>query len=222
MLESVRAAGANLSDALSSLQLRGWVALRPESRELPTLAVARAIGEPIRSPTGDLVRKLVPKDPTDAISGTFSHVYGKADFPLHTDTAFWPVPARYLVMRVTGDTRRPTMVAPIPQPFASTITPEVVSSVWIIRGVRPFYCSMQFRVNGEVGVRYDPLTMIPANAAAAKVQSGLPTMLAQLPTFSVDWEAAGTVIVDNWRALHGRGPEPAGEGQRVLERIYVR
>lgn len=222
MFESSPNIETKLTDALASLQVRGWVTLGPSSRDLPALTVARAFGEPVESPNGDLVRKLVPKDRVDAISGTFSHAYGKADFPLHTDTAFWPLPARYLVMRVTGDTRRPTIVAPIPVPIAGAIGTEVVSSVWVVRGAHPFYCSMQFRHNGDLGIRYDPMTMRPSNTSAAKVQSCLPAVLAELPTFSIDWAAVGTVIVDNWRALHGRGPEPAGEGQRVLERIYVR
>lgn len=222
MLEAKFAPGDHVSHVLSSLQSQGWVALGPESRQIPILEVARGIGDPIRSPTGDLVRKLTPKDSIEAIPGSLSDIYGKADFPLHTDTAFWPTPARYLVMRVTGDTRRPTIVTPLPQPFASIIGPEGVSSVWIIRGAKPFYCSMQFRANGGVGIRYDPLTMIPANAAATKARSALPSVLAQLPTFSIDWTMIGTVIIDNWQTLHGRGPEPAREGSRVLERIYVR
>ncbi len=222
MLETPATPRMSLSDAMSALQLQGWVALDRESRELPTLALARAVGQPISGNTGNLIKKLVPKDSLDAIPGTLSHVYGRADFPLHTDTAFWPVPARYLVMRVTGDTRRATIVAPFPECLDSTIASEVASSVWVAKGVRPFYCSMQFRVSGEVGLRYDPLTMVPANTAAVRVQSGLPAVLARLSAFSVDWETVGTVIIDNWRALHGRGSEPTGEGQRVLERIYVR
>lgn len=222
MLKSSASVEMKLSDALASLQVRGWVALGSCSRELPALEVARAVGEPVVSPTGDLVRRLVPKDRADAISGTFSHAYGRAGFPLHTDTAFWPLPARYLVMRVTGDTRRPTVVAPIRVPIAGALGAEVVSSVWVVSSVNPFYGSMQFRHNGDWGFRYDPMTMRPANAAAVKVQSCLPVVFAELPTFSIDWTTVGTIIVDNWRALHGRGPEPAGEGYRVLERIYVR
>ena len=34
--------------------------------------------------------------------------FGMGEFPLHTDTAFWTIPARFLILRVSGDTRRPT------------------------------------------------------------------------------------------------------------------
>jgi hypothetical protein len=214
--------GISVSDVLSTLRLQGWVALGPESRQMPTLSVARAFGDPIRGPTGELVRKLVPKNASEAVAGTFSREYGKGEFPLHTDTAFWPLPARYLVFRVTGDTRRPTVVARFPLPLPPTMAREVVSSVWVVKGLRPFYCSMQFRANGEMGLRYDQLTMKPVNNAAKSVLNGMPSVLAQLRTFSIDWAAVGTVIIDNWRVLHGRGHGPDGEGERVLERVYLR
>lgn len=222
MLTSQPDLAITLSDGLSSLHSTGWVAFGPESRQLPTLSLARALGEPIQSPSGELVRELVPKAPADANFGTFSYAYGKASFPLHTDTAFWPLPARYLVMRVTGDTRRPTLIAPIPLPLSAATASNVQSSIWVVNGARPFYCSMQFRHHGNLGFRYDPMLMQPANESAAKVQPILSVLLAGLPCFALDWAAVGTVIVDNWRTLHGRGPEPLLEGKRVLERVYVR
>jgi alpha-ketoglutarate-dependent taurine dioxygenase len=212
----------SLPDGFSALRSQGWVALGSESRDTNILTLASAFGVPVRSPTADFVRQLVPKDSTGAVAGTLSAKYGRADFPLHTDTAFWPVPARYLVMRVSGDTRRRTFVAPICQALHATIARDISSSVWIIRGGKPIYVSMKFRVNGEVGLRYDPLTMMPANRAAVNVQSGLLPLLADVPVASIDWADVGTIIIDNWRVLHGRGTQPEGEGQRVLERVYVR
>jgi hypothetical protein len=37
---------------------------------------------------------------------------------LHTDTAFWALPARFLVMRATGDKRRTTRVCPFDELLA--------------------------------------------------------------------------------------------------------
>jgi hypothetical protein len=81
---------------------------------------------------------------------------------------------------------------------------------------------MQFRRKNEVGFRYDPLTMIPANTAASRVAMTFPAEMNRLPAVSIDWETVGTLIVDNWRVFHGRGAEPANEGERLLERVYVR
>ncbi len=209
------------NDLLLELNLVGWVALDERSRGVAALNFAQSIGTPLLSPTGVLVRELVPKESSEAVLGTFSHAYGKASFPLHTDTAFWPTPARYLVMRVAGDTRRPTVVAPLPQPLDTAVASDIAASVWIARGVRPFYCSMKFQANGKTGVRYDPLTMQPANAAAARVMSGFRHWFDDTKVISVDWAITGTLIIDNWRVLHGRGAQPPEEGRRVLERIYV-
>lgn len=213
---------SNLSDAWLTLRSLGWVTLSNYSRQTPTLDLARALGEPVRSPSGEFARNLIPIENGEAIPGSFSHKFGKGEFPLHTDTAFWPVPARYLVFRAIGDTRRKTLIAPVAQVIPRGLAQKVRASVWIIRCRRPFYCSMQFQQLGEVGFRYDPMIMQPANLSAMSVGCSFSSALAQFPSIPVDWTIAGTVIIDNWRVLHGRGPAPCGEGPRVLERVYVR
>ena len=37
----------------------------------------------------------------------------------------------------------------------------------------------------------------------------------------IDWSTDGAVVISNWTTLHGRGPAPTEERERVLERVYV-
>ncbi len=211
-----------ITQASAVLRSQGWVTLGPESRDIPMLTLASSFGHPIPSPTGELIRKLVPKERSEAIPGTLSGKYGKAALPMHTDTAFWPQPARYLVMRVTGDTRRPTILASINPELTSDFGPDVATSVWLIRGGGAIYGSMQFSAAGEKGIRCDLETMSPANRSAATIHSRLREWLVELPRSEINWKTVGTLVIDNWKMLHGRGPEPEREGNRVLERIYLR
>lgn len=210
---------------MSTLDDEGW--LRVEGIDTPNslLDLARSLGEPIPSPTGEICKTLRPLPPQMARPGTFSHRYGTGSFPLHTDTAFWPTPARYLVMRVTGDTRRPTLVAPIEELFRqrdSDFGRAIVASVWIARSPRPFYCSMLFRSHRDHGIRYDSQALIAGNSAAWLVSRELPALLNTSDVVEVDWSIGGALVLANWRVLHGRGPEPENEGDRFLDRIYVR
>src|SRR5260370_12977058 len=94
----------------TELNTRGWTCVTGSSSRSALLELARSIGRPVPSPSGELVRELAPKPPAAAGRGTLSKAYGMGAFPLHTDTAFWPVPARYVVLLASGDIRRYTSV----------------------------------------------------------------------------------------------------------------
>jgi hypothetical protein len=63
--------------------------------------------------------------------------------------------------------------------------------------------------------------MSPANASAVEVNLLLRPLVTSGLTDSIEWSNNRAVVLSNWTALHGRGPEPASEGVRVIERLYV-
>jgi len=209
----------------TELEARGWTCVTGITDRSNLLELARSVGKPVPSPTGALVRELAPTPRPNARKGTLSDGYGLGSFPLHTDTAFWPLPSRYIVLRVRGDTRRPTTIVAFAELFREQ-APHLVAlanrSVWRIRIPSiSFYCSMRFRQGEVTGWRYDSQCMSPANGAAAKLQERLGPLLSSSRVDKIAWTGDLAVVLCNWRVLHGRGPSPTNETSRILERVYV-
>jgi alpha-ketoglutarate-dependent taurine dioxygenase len=197
--------------------------VRSQSR---LLEVARSIGRPVLSPTGELIKKLYPRNAEPrSRRRTLSSVYGTGNFPLHTDTAFWPLPVRYVVFRATGDIRRGTTIltfATLASKLGTQFQSIAERSVWVSHTPQAsFYCLMMFASGGDQCWRYDPHCMRPANDSALRVNEILKNSPPGNMEFSLNWAEDTALVVDNWKTLHGRGAMPINEQQRVLERIYV-
>ena len=187
------------------------------------LALADSLGRPVPSPGGEMVKEIRVPPQGKATLGSQSARHGTGAFPLHTDTVFWPEPVRYVILRGRGDTRRPTMVlsfAELIERCAPVIRTVVAQSAWTVwTGSSSIFCSLLF---GEGRWRYDPDLMRPANEAARKVDAAFRPLAGSGLGYSVQWSGNTALVLANWRVLHGRGPQPLDEGERIIERIYVR
>ncbi|HWF37566.1 MAG TPA: hypothetical protein VG322_03545 [Candidatus Acidoferrales bacterium] len=206
---------------------RGLVAVKGVNDKDSLLELARSLGRPIAGADGHLIKELRVKHRAAALPCTLSAAFGTASFPLHTDTAFWKVPARFLVMRAIGDVRRPTMVYPFSELFVLTserLFEACRRAVWTLKSsTGPVYCGMTFRASDESrGFRYDRQCMAPANSAAREVDEYMHFEAVGAAVRQVSWSDGTAVVIANWQALHGRGPEPPQEAERILQRIYVR
>lgn len=211
---------------LTELNARGWTLVDGISSQTDLLALGKTLGSCAQTPNGELVKEIrrIPRD--QAPAGSQSALYGAGPFPLHTDTVFWALPVRYVLLRGYGDTRRPTTVksfSELVKGCDTRIHTYVRDSVWLVRaGSKSFYCSMQFRHGDSLGWRYDADLMIPANDAAIHVHRVLRRLVANEVDESITWSGDKAVVISNWIILHGRGPQPPDEGIRVIERLYVR
>ena len=188
------------------------------------LELAKGLGKPLQAATGEFIRssRVVPS--TMARPHTLSAAFGSGRFPLHTDTAFWTLPARFLVMRAIGDTRRTTTVCPLSDLFelgGESLTTVVRKSVWSLRAsTGSIYCEMSFRgPNRCLGFRYDGQCMTPANSAAQEVNEYLTSAAPEMATQLISWSEGTAVVIANWLSLHGRGPKPPDEQERIVQRI---
>jgi len=211
---------------LPELNAAGWTLVDGVSSSAELLELGRAIGCPVPTPNGELVKEIRVTPAAQAPSGTQSAIYGTGPFPLHTDTVFWPVPVRYVILRAHGDTRRPTTVMGFErllQECGSRVSALAERSVWVVGGKgKRFYCSLRFRHGDSIGWRYDADLMSPANDAAVEVDKVLRPVVTHEVTDCIEWNCAVAVVLSNWNVLHGRGPDPGKEGTRVVERLYVR
>ena len=174
------------------LEKCGWAFVDGGCNSESILQIARLIGTPICSPKGELVRCLVPNPQHEADPRTFSGRYGCGEFPLHTDTAFWPCPARFLVLHASGDIRRATTLLPwqtLLEKLNFEQLAELRASVWFVSTHAPrFYVTSEFVVEGEKGIRYDPNVLTPVNNAARKTESFLRNLIADSSPISISWK----------------------------------
>lgn len=210
---------------LTALQTNGWMLVDGISSEADLLELGRAIGSPVPTPNGELVKEIRRISPDEAPPGSQSAIYGFGPFPLHTDTVFWPLPVRYVLLRAYGDTRRPTTVKSFSE-LLHECDPQIEafarSSVWVVRaGNKRFYCSCRFQHEGLVGWRYDFDLMSPANHAAVEVDRAM-RPLAKTEGNPISWSGDTAAVICNWICLHGRGAQPPDEGIRIVQRLYVR
>jgi hypothetical protein len=205
---------------------RGWARVAAIFSGSELVALARTIGSPVARPNGEFIKRLTPTRAENARLGTLSATYGTGKFPFHTDTAFWPLPCRYVVLRALGDFRRPINVSAFTTVLAcggAPLTAHAERSLWLARTPSAtFYCSMRFRSDVGVGWRFDRACMHPANASAVEVAHALDKLTATIQGEVVYYCPGEAIIIDNWRLLHSRGAGPSDEGARVIERVYVR
>ena len=202
----------------------GWSTVEGISTQTELLELGASIGTPVRTPNGELVKEIRVQPAEAARSGSKSAHFGTDRFPLHTDTAYWPTPAKFVVLRVRGDMRRPTTVVKFRDLLIDPQTDELFRhSIWRVAvDHTQFYCPARVRDEQLTGWRFDADLMRPANAAARKAEPVMRTLVMTEEIDIVSWSEGRAAIICNWTALHGRGAGPQDEGPRILERLYVR
>ena len=187
------------------------------------LKLAAELGSPVSIGPEGYIKSLTVKTEEEAPANSLSAKYGKGSFPFHTDTAFWPRPARLVLLRaLKGDIQRPTYVISFDELLTGVPNSLIKNSAWICdTGNRKFYTMMHFDADGRQCLRYDPNCMRGANRSAKTLESILTERCSQLNGCKITWKENRLAIISNWTHLHARGVGPDGEHQRILQRIYV-
>lgn len=177
------------------------------------------------------VQTLKPREVTHANSkqsfrpSTYSDTFGMGQFPLHTDYAHWGTPPRYLILRcLEGASSVSTYLLPASLLFDAAgecITRAVLAP----RRKHPEQqiCTMPvvFSRSNVMGLRWDFLFLKPVNLAATKVWDLVESLFEESVEMVNLSEPYDTLIIDNWRVLHGRSSVPLQAKNRSIERIYL-
>lgn len=211
---------------LAALNKTGWAVIDGVETTSDMLDLARGLGRPVPAATGELVKALKPIESHIARPGSLSADCGLGEFPFHTDTAFWPRPSRYLVMRAVGDRRRPTRLLHFEDVWSALGRrgqTDVLRSVWRTKqNTGGIYCSMRFSAGFSKGWRFDPKVMRPINASSRRALEHFDCAIRNSEQkVEISWERTSCIVIDNWQVLHARGAAPPQELTRVLFRIYV-
>jgi alpha-ketoglutarate-dependent taurine dioxygenase len=209
---------------LDKLEKNGWVEFENISTERDLFEVANKFGKIVCHPNGELIGILKPNDGVKAIKGTFSNIHGFSVFPLHTDTAFWIKPVRYLLLSSIYSSSCSTFfisLETILNHFSNTELEQFKRAIFKVKTIHEqYYSTLFFNHNGITGIKYDPSCMFPVNSNAKRFIGKLEQVMINIPIEKIKWTGNNAVIIDNWKMLNGREAALRSE-KRELRRIYI-
>ena len=204
----------------------GFAFLDAYKPNLPTAKVAQILGHEIALPNVPDVQRLVPKPVVRSTPNSYSGNYGLGRFPLHTDLAHWARPPHYLLLRcVVGSPNVATHVLD-GNALLDTIGQD---DLWraLVRPRRPLNGRRELlRLLELVGarglLRWDFLYIRPASDFGKAICDHVVDLLqVALPSSHYLTQPGDTLVIDNWRMLHGRSAITAPAENRLIERMYL-
>lgn len=181
------------------------------------------LGEKVCSELNCLVSKskydlLVPKRRADAHTFSLSGKYGLLEFPLHTDGSEYKVPPKYIILRSLINTPTATYIAD-----SKFIMKKLLSqdSTWKVKTkdgvIKTKLIESHIRSN-NYRIRFNRLSMKCESGDKIKVFE----IINSLPVNQLNWVKNRTIIIDNWRMLHGRGRVLEDDyNSREIERVQI-
>lgn len=212
-----------------ALERDGYAFLPRFRAELGSAAAFGLLGEIDVVDGLNPIQTLSPRHVHDAEPNTYSGNFGTGEFPLHTDLAHWAVPPRYVALRcVSGVGAVGTTL------FDGFVVANSVGRsrlrMALVQPRRPLQNRLQLLrlLDAEchdesVRFRWDSIFLKPATDFAATVVADVTAFLARACTRQAVLEEPGdTLLLDNWRLLHGRSAVPIDACDRKLNRAYLK
>lgn len=206
----------------SDLHKRGWL-LTETSGDEELLELATSLGVPVPSrKASPLIDELRPLSRSQARPFSLSAQHGTGAFPLHTDTAHWSTPARYVVLRAARAHDRATLLVDSRSlPLDADGRKLLKRAVFTVRSGRGSFLTT-IQPEDEKFFRFDRGCMFPKTASASYALSLITSAEASCPLVEIDWLANSTLVLDNWRFLHGRAHgDGTNKYSRLLRRVLV-
>jgi alpha-ketoglutarate-dependent taurine dioxygenase len=211
-----------MNSILKELNNQGWTEVDGVTSDSDILKIANDIGKIRPHANNELIFSLKPSNGVYKLKGTLSNSYGFSDFPLHTDTAFWTKPVRYILLSSYKSSSSQTIIASFNSMLEKLSLSDLKSAERAIFRVRTihsqFYTSLKFMENDIIGFKYDPNCMEPVNFHGKRFVENIKTVNTE--TTNVNWSGRKAVLIDNWKVLHGRTAVNPNEN-RELKRIYI-
>lgn len=210
----------------TSLEEKGWAEIYGTFSDNELIEYVKAFGWIINHPNGNIIDNLRPKAKTLALKKSFSYHFEFGTFPLHTDTAFWRLPAKYLVLYSDIKSSAATTLIN----FNTMIDKEsgkfqrlINDSIFLEKTPSTaFYTKISNRYLNSTFIRFDPNTMFPMNKQAKEAFRLIADVASQISPYRVEWDTPKLVIIDNWNCLHGREEvDITTDNNRLLKRIYL-
>jgi L-asparagine oxygenase len=212
-----------------SIAVNGYALIRGHRPNFSSLDALADFGQIDTIEGLNSVQSLVPYDISEAPPNTYSGNFGVAEFPLHTDLAHWAVPPRYLALRcIHGSESVATKVLDgwnVTNHFRTALLRTI-----LVQPRRPMRNGKQLlplleRADTPAGfrLRWDSVYLRPATTHSTELFANVSAFISQAqPPEFVLLERGDTLIVDNWRCLHGRTSAHHNAKTRQIDRAYLR
>lgn len=208
---------------LDIFKTKGIVIVEDICSQGELISLAKSIGKIIPHPNGEEMATLKSNDGMNSLCGTFSKVYGLSEFPFHTDTAFWGLPARYVVMGMLTTSLCATnyiSFSDIEKFISGDFLSKARKSIYLVETFEGCkYTSPIFDNNGSHGFRFDANIMTPVNGHAKSLHKEVLEAIDKIAPRIIDWNGNKAVVLDNWNCLHSRSA--VNNENREIFRIYL-
>jgi alpha-ketoglutarate-dependent taurine dioxygenase len=189
----------------------GWAELNAsgdgETFSAFLLQLGNSLGHPVPMRRTQAIEELSPRDSQDAKSNSLSRIHGLGAFPLHTDYAHWIVPPRFIILGCAspGSSEAPTLIRAFHDIQLNEKELELCKvATFVVRNGRQSFYSTILEQSG-LFIRFDQGCMKPVSDEASEASEIMLSRLAAAEPAAVNWQLGKVLIIDNWRALHGRG-----------------
>jgi hypothetical protein len=186
--------------------------------------IASRFGQAVLPSRWQLTDLLSPQSQEQGRATSLSGKYGLGPFPLHCNTAFWPIPCRYVILACakTGISKTATVLF---DTSSMNMSDEekllATSALFSIRnGRRSFYSSILSPCRNFV--RVDPGCLVPVAEDGIAALALYDRVRLEPALERVHWNVGDVLIIDNWRILHGREAVSDTDDSRSLARILIR
>lgn len=220
---------AKEQDALhANIIKNGWASFDlPDDADLEShlLELACSLGTPkaMRHPKA-VCHKLRVLEKSIAAPSSLSKQHGTAAFPMHTDTAHWTIPCRYIVLGCMnpGDfTRSTRLVDWSALPFQEQEIAKLKTAPFkVSSGRQSFYSTIL--TSARPCVRYDMTCMTPANENSVDAKESIRKHLQECKATEIQWGQNRVAVLDNWRMLHARSESFSKDTSRELLRVLLK
>ena len=215
---------------VANLEASGWAlidTISGASRDelgKTILEAAGALGRPVPSLPGRPLVEWLSTVPERTRRPNLTALHGSGAFPLHTDTAHWPVPARYLFLSCfePGEAGRATLVWRFDETVFTGSQLDTLRGepVLFVTGRNSFYSTVLSP--SRPFVRIDLGCMRAITSAGRNVLGMLKEVLESVTPARIRWRRGGLLLLDNWQVLHGRDSTEVPDAARTLGRTLIR
>ena len=214
-------------DISTSVSADGYAVIRNYRLDDEILQVLSSIGTLVTLPGMNVVQYLTPKSEIGGLPNTYSGNFGMNDFPYHADLAHWYRPPRYFILRCLSGTNSVATRLINADEINGVLGLTALKSALVTPrrphgGYRSLLHLIDVDPSGSQIFRWDSLFLIPATKRSAITSKKVNNYLLSTDPIEVVLENPGdTLIVDNWRMIHGRSPVPDSASKRRIARAYL-
>lgn len=174
------------------------------------------------------IQSLKPRNKSADLRNQYSGYFGLECFPFHTDLAHWHYPPRYILLRCVKGTSSVATTMISTSALFSKLGLDIFKKAVVIprkTNASGITCALPVIFNDRnlLGVRWDSLFLVSINNASKKIHKFMTSDSIGEIDIKYEYlqEPGDTLIIDNWKMLHGRTSVDKNSLDRIIERAYL-